>query len=206
VLWVDAATGQGGGVLASNFGRPASVAWDGAARLWWVVDAAGHQLVNLSADGRELRRVGGRGAAGGQFNFPAAVAAWRGGGTDSSSPAADAAVALGVADAMNFRVQLLDAGGAAVNAFGQKGDGAGDFALPRDLAFDRAGHVYVLDSQFENVQVFDADGRLLLAFGEGGQRAGEFNVPSGIAIDERNRVWIADTRNRRVQAFEYVGE
>jgi DNA-binding beta-propeller fold protein YncE len=100
----------------------------------------------------------------------------------------------------------VDATGDFVNLFGRKGDAAGDFALPRDVAFDSDGHVYVLDNQFENVQVFDRDGRLLMAFGEEGAGPGRFSLPSGITIDQRDRIWIADTYNRRVQVFEYLRE
>lgn len=111
---------------------------------------------------------------------------------------------LVVADSMNFRVQVLNDNGAAVAAFGGKGDAAGKFALPRDIASDSAGNLYVLDNQFENVQVFDPSGQLLMAFGGEGRGAGQFNLPSGITIDERDRIWIADTYNRRVQVFQAV--
>ncbi len=113
---------------------------------------------------------------------------------------------IAVADSMNFRVQLLDSDGNLITMFGQKGDAAGDFALPRDVAFDSDGHLYVLDNQFENVQIFDRQGRLLMAFGEEGTGRGHFALPSGITIDDKNRIWIADTYNRRVQVFEYLPE
>jgi DNA-binding beta-propeller fold protein YncE len=107
---------------------------------------------------------------------------------------------------MNFRVQLFDSGGTPLRAFGRKGNAAGDFSLPRDIAIDSDGHVYVLDNQFENVQIFDAEGRLLLAFGGEGGGPGQFSLPSSITIDDRDRIWVADTYNRRVQAFQYLRE
>jgi len=103
-------------------------------------------------------------------------------------------------------VQIFREPAAVPLVFGQKGDAAGDFARPRDVAFDADGHVYVLDNQFENVQIFTPDGRLLMAFGQGGSGPGEFSLPSGITIDEGGRIWIADSLNRRVQVFQYLPE
>jgi DNA-binding beta-propeller fold protein YncE len=179
--------------------RPAAVAW--CAGQLWVVDAAAHGVCVFDANGKPLRQVGVRGSGPGQFNFPAGLAAFDPPASDRAPP-----FRIAVADAMNFRVQLLAADGSLVRAFGRKGDAAGDFSLPRDVAVDAEGHVYVLDSQFENVQIFDAEGGLLLAFGEEGSGPGRFSVPSGITIDDQQRVWVADTYNRRVQVFQYLPE
>lgn len=185
------------GTLTATIGRgalqrPSALAWDAAQRELWVVDAAAHACAVFAPDGALNRRVGQRGSGAGQFNFPAGLCVLR------DPPR------IAVADAMNFRVQLLASDGAPLGAFGRKGDAAGCFALPRDVAADAEGHLYVLDPQFENVQIFDDAGRLLLAFGEEGDGAGQFNLPGGIAIDEQDRIWVADTQNKRVQAFQYL--
>jgi DNA-binding beta-propeller fold protein YncE len=231
--------------------RPSAVAWNDAAREWWVVDAGSHDIVVFDEAGGLVRRIGRRGGGMLEFNYPTGVGAPSRAATvrerartqDGAREQDDAGRGrpgyiadggrgrpgyiaetgrgrpgyiadggrgrpgyIGVADSMNFRVQLVDATGDFVNLFGRKGDAAGDFALPRDVAFDSDGHVYVLDNQFENVQVFDRDGRLLMAFGEEGAGPGRFSLPSGITIDQRDRIWIADTYNRRVQVFEYLRE
>lgn len=186
-----------GAVGAGLLQRPASAAWNAAARELWVVDAAAHACFVFAEDGTLLRRVGRRGNAAGEFNYPAGVALLPAGPTG--------APAVLVADAMNFRVVRLATDGEPLGAFGQKGDAAGCFSLPRDVAFDSEGHAYVLDNQFENVQVFDADGRLLMAWGHEGRGPGQFSLPSGITIDAQDRIWIADTYNRRVQVFRYQG-
>lgn len=186
--------------------RPVAAAWNDATGDLWVVDATAHALVSFADDGAVLRRAGTRGAGPGQFNYPAGIAVRSASiarSRDDRTPDAVAAAVL-VADAMNFRVVRLGADGEPLGWFGRKGDAAGCFSLPRDVAFDRDGHIYALDNQFENVQVFDAAGRLLMAWGEEGRGPGQFYLPSGITIDDRNRIWIADTYNRRVQVFRFI--
>ena len=111
---------------------------------------------------------------------------------------------LFVADSMNFRIQRFTLDGTPAGSFGRKGDAAGDFALPKGVACDADGQVWVVDAQFENVQGFAPDGQLLLAFGQEGQKPGEFWLPAGVCIDSKRRMWVADTYNRRVQVFEFV--
>lgn len=176
----------------AELAAPVAAAWDDARATLWLADVTAHAVFAVRDGTAPVKIADGRGAGPGEFNFPCAVA-----------PSGDAVF---IADSMNFRVQVLDAGGRPVSAFGRKGDAAGDFALPRDVAVDSEGHVYVLDNQFENVQIFDREGRLLLAFGRGGRGPGEFSLPSGITIDARDRIWIADSYNRRVQVFQYLAQ
>lgn len=217
---------------SGELGRPAAVWWNAPAAELWVLDAAAHACLAFDEAGRLLRRVGQRGDGDCEFNFPAGMtgttsahfaeiglAGGRNGASrkpdappmrapavqpDAARDSPGAMTSLLVADSMNFRVQIVAPGSTCSRAFGRKGDAAGDFSLPRDVAVDSDGHIYVLDSQFENVQVFDAAGRLLLAFGRPGRGAGEFSLPSGIFIDDADRIWIADTYNRRIQVFQYL--
>lgn len=219
-----AAIGQG------LFKRPASVAWSRDGSAFFVLDTVTAVIHEFSADGRHLRSFGSRGGGEGQFNFPAGMCVTfrtptvRDGRAESGIANADAArplphgrgsessggqnarPTLAVADSMNFRVQVLSDDGKPIATFGGKGDAAGKFALPRDVASDSAGNLYVLDNQFENVQVFDSSGQLLMALGGEGRGPGQFNLPSAITIDECDRIWIADTYNRRVQVFQCIGE
>ena len=81
-----------------------------------------------------------------------------------------------MADSGNFRVQVLDLDGEVQAVFGEKGDAAGDLSLPKGVATDSQGNIYVVDAHFENVQVFDSTGRLLMAFGREGRADGAPNV------------------------------
>ncbi len=110
-----------------------------------------------------------------------------------------------VSDALGGRVVRLDLDGNMLATLGAPGDAPGNLALPKGVATDSQGHVYVVDARFESVQVFDAQGRILMAFGQEGTGEGEFWLPAGLCIDDNDRIWVADTYNCRVQVFEYLG-
>jgi sugar lactone lactonase YvrE len=101
-------------------------------------------------------------------------------------------------------VQWLDQQGQVAATMGIKGDAAGNLALPKGVAMDDDGNIWVVDAQFENIQAFSTDGRLLMAFGGEGRGPGEFWLPAGACIDELQRLWVADTHNHRVQVFQLL--
>lgn len=171
--------------------RPAGIAFDRAAGRLLVADVAAHRLLVFGRDGALQGKIGQRGSAPGEFNFPTHVAV-------------DGRGHIFVSDALNFRVQEFDPRLAFVRIYGKQGDVPGSFSHPKGLAFDSEDHLYVVDAQFEAVQVFGNDGALLLNFGEEGRGRGQFWLPAGIHIDAKDRVWIADSYNRRVQVFDYL--
>ncbi len=189
---------DGEGKVVAIFGegrlqRPCGVAVETATGRIFVADAAAHQVVELDASGAVRRRVGERGPAPGQFNYP-------------TNLALDGRGRLYVADSLNFRVQVFDPDLRPLYQIGSAGDLPGYFSQPKGLALDSEGHLYVVDAHFEAVQIFDGEGRLLLTFGREGRAPGEFWLPAGIHIDSGDRIWIADSYNRRVQVFRYLGE
>ncbi len=101
-------------------------------------------------------------------------------------------------------MQHLDERLQPIGAFGKHGDGSGQFALPKGLAIDSDGHLYVSDARFDVVQVFDSSGRLLLVVGRHGSGPGEFWNPAGLACDASDNLVVADTGNRRVQLLRYT--
>jgi len=172
--------------------RPAAVAYDSATGVLYVADVKAHDVKVLGADGALRRTIGRRGTGRGEFNFPTDVH------YDGER--------LWVADTGNQRVQGLTPEGDAVVILGsgRAGDAPGDLAMPKGIAVDGDGHVYVVDARYENVQIFDRDGRLLLFFGREGTGPGRFWLPAGICIDTNDRIWISDTYNRRIQVFDYI--
>jgi len=170
--------------------RPAALVYDDSAGELLVLDAGAHNIKALGPDGALRGTIGRRGTGPGEFNFPCDLV------FDGKM--------LWVADSGNKRVLGLSRAGAPLVEIGQEGDAPGDLALPKAVAVDSDGHVYVVDARFENVQVFDRQGRLLLAFGQEGTGPGEFWLPGGICIDADDRIWICDSYNGRVQVFDYV--
>ncbi|USN99286.1 MAG: 6-bladed beta-propeller [Phycisphaeraceae bacterium] len=172
--------------------RPVGVCVDARNGRILVADAGAHLVFVFAPDGEEITRIGGRGIAPGQFNYP-------------TYTAVDAQGRLYVADSLNFRVQVFTENLEYLMSIGSKGDMPGYFAQPKGLAVDDAGRLYVADANFEAIQIFDPEGRLLMAFGREGRAPGEFWLPTGVYIDEKGSIWIADSYNRRVQKFEYIG-
>lgn len=172
--------------------RPVAVTYAATTRVLYVADVKAHDVKALGVDGVLRRTIGRRGVGRGEFNFPTEVH------HDGTR--------LWVADTGNQRVQGLTPEGQPelILGSGRAGDAPGDLAMPKGIAVDGDGHVYVVDARYENVQIFDRDGRLLLFFGREGTGPGRFWLPAGICIDENARVWIADTYNRRVQVFDYI--
>ncbi len=182
-----------GEIGAAQLERPCGVAIDPVSRHIIVADAKAHQIVVLDADGRFVARVGRRGTALGEFNYPTYVAL-------------DSRRRLYVSDSLNFRVQLLVPDGdsyRALRAIGRQGDLVGYFAEPKGIAVDTEDHLYVIDAQFEIIEIFDDQGRVLMKFGEEGHGPGQFWLPTCLFIDGKNRIWVADSYNRRVQVFDY---
>jgi DNA-binding beta-propeller fold protein YncE len=180
-------------IAAGTVERPCGLAFDSATEHLLVADVGSHQVVILSRSGALLARLGSRGTALGEFNFPTNVAVDRQG-------------RIYVSDSLNFRVQQFGPDFKPLLQIGRKGDMPGYFGQPKGIALDTEDHLYVVDAHFEAVQIFDSAGTLMLSFGGEGREPGQFWLPAGICIDLHNRIWIADTYNRRVQVFEYLPE
>ena len=170
--------------------RPSGLAVDERRGRLFVVDSAEHVVHVLPLGGAgEARRIGGRGGERGRFNFPTHVAV-------------DGEGRLAVCDAMNFRVQVFDAGLAPIAAFGQLGDGMGDLSRPKGIVIDREGVAFVVEGYFDVIQAFDRSGRLLGVIGGSGVQPGRFWLAGGLALDAHGLLYVADTFNGRVQVFD----
>ena len=81
------------------------------------------------------------------------------------------------------------------------------FSMPRGIAVDGAGHVYIADTLNHRVQKFFTNGTFIAKWGRNGGDGtagnlnGEFNTPEGIDVDAAGNVYVADTLNNRVQVF-----
>jgi ABC-type Fe3+ transport system permease subunit/DNA-binding beta-propeller fold protein YncE len=105
------------------------------------------------------------------------------------------------------RVNVFTPAGRLVRQWGVKGTNAGQFWLPRSVAANSRGEIWVCEyGAVERVQRFSADGgKLLLSLGRFGSGAGEFNRAEGLATDAQDRLYVADSCNHRLQVFDPDG-
>jgi streptogramin lyase len=106
---------------------------------------------------------------------------------------------------LNARIEIFDADGNFVRTFGKRGDGPGYFAMPKGVAVDCDGHIWVTDPMQNRVQVLSPEGKLLLYMGNGrGILPGMFSGVQYVTIDKSNRVFTSEVYPGRVQEFRYV--
>ena len=186
-------TAFGADVLAN----PSSIAIDTENRFLYVVDTQNDVVDVFDADTYKLlRKIGTPGkkhtlTSAGNFALPMGVAVDHDGN-------------VYVTDTFNNRVEIFDADGGFVSAFGKNGDGPQDFERPKGIAVDCDGHIWVTDSAQDRVKVFNQEGRLLIYFGMHGEFPGKFMGIHDIAIDKNNRVITSEIFPGRVQVFRYV--
>lgn len=116
-----------------------------------------------------------------------------------------------VSDSFNHRIQKFNANGELVTKWGKNGgiggpDGwgtlCGQFFVPRQVALDLNGNVYVTDSVNHRIQKFNNNGVFLGSMGAYGTLPGYFNFPVGVAVDSNGNIFVSDTGNNRIQKFD----
>jgi len=139
----------------------------------WVIDAPGHVVYKLNAEGKEIMRLGSKGVAGtgpNTFNLPTDVAFAANG---------DLYVSDGYGSA---RVVKFSRDGKYLSQWGTRGKGPAEFGLPHNLVTDAQGRVYVTDRDYQRIEIFDANGKFL------NQWAGTGGI-SGLFMTKDQRIW-----------------
>ena len=178
----------------------------------WIVDQGSSNVIKFDPDGKiqlvlsrkpeaiSVRPAGGRGGAGeGRGGgAPEGRGAGRGDAATTSAPGGQPPAAAG--------------GGGRPGPPGPPGTGIpGDsFTRTADVAWDRAGNIYVADGVAAGtgnarVAKFDKDGHFIKSWGFRGSEPGQFNALHGIALDAQGNVYVADAGNKRIQVFDGDG-
>jgi sugar lactone lactonase YvrE len=174
--------------------KPVGLDVDAAGRLY-VADIGAKAVLVYDAEGAFLRRVGG--------------AEWFNRLTSVCVDAAGQrlyALDIGGVNSDQHQVRVFDAvSGAHVRDIGRRGNGEGEFNLPRDLAIGKDGRLYVVDGGNFRVSIFDRDGQYLRSFGSIGKQYGQFARPKEVAIDRDGNVYVIDTAFGNFQIFDPDG-
>jgi DNA-binding beta-propeller fold protein YncE len=115
-------------------------------------------------------------------------------------------VDAGGVDSEDHRVRALDLDtGKVLFEIGKRGEGDGEFNLPRDAVVGSDGLLYVVDGGNFRVQVFDANGKFVKTFGTIGRQSGQFSRPKEIAADAQGNIYVVDTAFGNFQIFNPQG-
>jgi DNA-binding beta-propeller fold protein YncE len=155
----------------------------------WITDIEHHQVSEFTLDGKLVRAFGERGKAGEsetQFKYPTDIA---------FAPNGDLYIADGYG---NSRIVCLSPKGEFKFAWGKKGNKAGEFFMPHNIAVDGRGRVYVADRGNQRIQVFDAAGRFIA----------EWLAPArafGVTVHSDGIIAVADGDGHRIMLFSPDG-
>lgn len=191
---------------------PSGVALDALGNLY-IADTGNHRIRKLTGAGiiSTVAGTGSRGFAGDDGQAAAAqLDTPRGVATDNAGN-------IYIADTGNHRIRKINTAGAISTiagngAAGFSGDGgsaaAAQLNMPRSVALDLSGVMYIADSGNNRVRVVTPAGQIDTIAGTGAAglsgdggpaAAAELNLPSGIALDKLGQVLIADTGNNRIR-------
>jgi hypothetical protein len=177
----------GQGVYSVNFAQQVRV--DPQDNVW-IVDAGSNMVTKFDADGRLVMVLGRK---------PENITLRPGPGV----PASGGMPAGGAAEAGRGG----GPGGGRGNATPGSGINGDSFSQPSDVAWDRAGNVYVADGYGVNNRIakFTRDGNFVKSWGHTGSEPGQFNKIRGMASDAQGNLYVADAGNKRIQVFDGDG-
>ncbi len=202
----DFADGTGS---AARFYNPFGVAVDSAGNVY-VADSRNHMIRKVTPGGVVTTLAGLAGSYGSadgpnsaaRFSLPCSVAV-------------DSAGNVYVADAYNHTIRKVTPAGIVTTLAGLatspgSADGTGSaarFHLPKCVAVDSAGNVYVADSLNHTIRKVTPGGVVTTMAGLAGKRGSadgtgsgaRFHNPFGVAVDSAGNVYVADSLNHTIR-------
>lgn len=180
---------------AGQLHRPLGIDVDAVGTLY-VADGTAKTVLVFDAAGKYQRRIGGPKL----FDRLSSV-------TVTPDGAKLYVVDIGGVTSEHHRVRVFDAkSGDHLFDIGKRGNGPGEFNLPRDVAIGKEGQLYVVDGGNFRVQIFDRNGKYLQSFGAVGKQLGNFARPKEAATDREGNVYVADAAFGNFQIFNPEGE
>lgn len=207
-----------GPVTAARFNDPAGLAVDRSDNVY-VADFGNNVIRRISPAGQVVVFAGS--GIPGFRDGPAAEAQFNGPGTLALDPEGN----VYVTDGVNHRVRKIDLAGmvSTVAGGGTSGLGRGSyvdgpaaearFQLPKGIAVDPAGNVFVADTDNLRIRVIRPSGIVETYAGTGdlGAKDGPrlqatFGFMASIALDKQGNLWIADQSNRLIRRISPSGD
>jgi len=171
---------------AGMFNHPHGMHVDHDGNVWATDDhgggGKGHTVFKFSPRGKVLMTLGKPGIAGAgpdTFNAPTDVFVASNG---------DVFVSDGHGRDTNARIVKFSKEGKFIAAWGKRGSGPGEFALPHALAMDSAGRLFVADRGNNRIEIFDQDGNFIAEWKQ-------FGRPSGLFIDKNDILYCMDSES-----------
>ena len=174
----------------------------------WIAEYFGNRVRKLIPGGSILT-VAGNGASGFNGDFlPATSARLQTPGAAALSPTGD----LYIADAGNHRIRKVTASGiittyAGTGSPGYAGDGgpavSAQLNLPRGIAFDSVGNLYIADTNNHRVRRVTQSGLITTIAGDSDS---PLRSPRSVAVDFDRNLYIADTGNHRIIKRSNLGQ
>ncbi len=214
-------SGDGGPATEARLRNPSGVAVDAEGAIF-IVDYYSHCIRKVDAYG-VITTVAGNGTAGYSGDGgPAAEANLR----YPTGVAVDVGGAIYIADRHNNRIRKVDANGVITTVAGDgtagfSGDGGpaieAKLRLPRNLAVDAAGNIYIADTGNYRVRKVDARGVITTVAGDGTKEYGAnqgdgglaieapIDSPMGVAVDAMGAIYIADMEDNRIRRVDPAG-